>query len=77
MLIGDSHEIYDAYVVAKDILYELQGVVRYDLVKHHLLLLAGRVLELLLNEPRTVLVSTELDNEAKYILQSCQLSKKW
>ena len=57
-----------AHIVAKDILHELDSVLRHNLVEHDLHLLAGGRLQLLLNEPGSVLVPAELNNIPKDVL---------
>ena len=58
----------NTHIVTKDVLHQLHGVLRHDLVKHNLHLLARRALELLLDEARPVLVPAELDNIPKDVL---------
>lgn len=56
-------------VVAKHVLRERERVGGHDLVEHSLGLLRGRLLELLLNEARPMLVSAELNDEPCDVLQ--------
>jgi hypothetical protein len=51
-------------IVTKYILNELQSIVRDDLIEDTLFLLRGGCLKLLLNEARSVLITTKLDNIA-------------
>lgn len=57
-----------SHIIAENILDELQCVIRHYLIKHHLLFLAGRTLELLLNKSRAMLVAAKFNNETKYVL---------
>lgn len=56
------------HVIAKDVLHQLDGVLRNDLVEDNLHLLAGGGLQFLLDEARPVLISTELYNIPKDVL---------
>ena len=62
----------NTHIVTKDVLHQLNGVLRHDLVEHNLHLLTGSRLESLLNEPGPVLVPAELNNIAKDVLAQCQ-----
>jgi hypothetical protein len=54
-------------IVSEDVRHQLQGILS-DLREHNLLLVAIRGLELLLDEPGSVLVTAELDNMSIDIL---------
>lgn len=59
-----------AYIVTEHIRDQRKNAIREDLVEHNLLLLARCRLQLLLDEPRTVLVSAKLNDETKDILDT-------
>ena len=65
------------HVVPKDILHELDRILWHDLVEHDLHLLRGRSLQLLLDEPRPVLVPAELDNIPKDVLDRFRASASY
>ena len=65
------------HVVPKDILHELDRILWHDLVEHDLHLLRGRGLQLLLDEPRPVLVPAELDNIPKDVLDRFRASASY
>lgn len=67
--LGSILEQFLDYVIPENILDELESVSRNDLIEDDLLLIAGGRLELLLNETRTVLISTELNDVSKDIPQ--------
>jgi len=67
--LGSILEQFLDYVIPENILDELESVSRNDLIEDNLLLIAGGRLELLLNETRAVLISTELDDVSKDIPQ--------
>ena len=56
-------------VISEDILDELKGIVGNDLSKYDLLLVARSGLELLLNETRSMLIATKLDDVSEDIPQ--------
>lgn len=56
------------HVITKDVLHQLDGALRNDLVEDYLHLLAGGRLQFLLDEARPVLISTELYNIPKDVL---------
>ena len=56
------------HIVAEDVGHQLQRIWKY-LSEYLLLLIAVRILKLLLNEPRTMLIPTELYNVLVDILK--------
>ncbi len=60
-----SHETHK---ITKDVLHELDSVLRHDLVEDDLHLLARGGLQSLPNELRPVPIPTELNNIPKYVL---------
>ena len=58
----------ETHIVAKDVLHQLDGVLRNDLVEDNLHLLTRGRLQLLLDETRPVLITAELDNIPKDVL---------
>lgn len=53
-------KLMSTYVVPKDVLYKLKRMDRHNLLEDFLFVFATRGLDLLLDEPRTMLVTAKL-----------------